>query len=699
MFTWEIGSQKSQNSLVQKLNAEEIKYPKPEVIPEVVGSIRQNESYPKPPVKRPNISRLELDSMGLEIKTRMLNGESITIMGVAGTGKTTLVTAILEDLANHRNIGTLWQEDDQYYEDRGIPLGHPVLMRGAPGIVGCALSHRATGNFRAKCPNSPEFNLTRNIMTFHSLLAYIPTFHDSPDGAVGGMFEPSRHAAAKLPPEIKVVILEEAGMLDVNKLRLLVDALHPGFQLIILGDLGQVAAIGSMSILALSVACTPYYELTKVHRNKGDILATCMAIRAGTTTYLPPGGKDVSPDRSMVRLAYPPEIVDVVQANNYCANVLYRFFESGKYIPGFDLALAPQHGRPDEWGNPKFGIVPIWEALGSKIDKYYGRLTYHISTRRGAKIVAVGDVMFCNLGKGLHEFVILMVTPNPKYKGNNVYMPRRYGTRHPDTWRSYYASEEAVSISDITSFDVFDDKLLDEDELEPIVSAEAGQSRKSPFTVVMANITEVTADLVHQGYEGADLDFKLREAITSLMKLALSTERAIEDGGSQITATDVVDMAESTLSALGVNLPRNEIHIITSAKDIANLIEPIITVHKSQGLEGRNVFMLTHNSCNHLSREILYTGVSRARAFCVVISHGGAWGVTPKGEAQSGVCRVGIKGVTATEKAETCKQKLSEKLSRIKQEMADADIDVSEVSREDLEWGRVFLTNLSKNIN
>lgn len=76
-----------------------------------------------------------------------------------------------------------------------------------------------------------------------------------------------------------------------------------------------------------------------------------------------------------------------------------------------------------------------------------------------------------------------------------------------------------------------------------------------------------------------------------------------------------------------------------------------MTVHKSQGSEWRKVFLLMHNSHNHMiNRELLYTAITRAKEQLVIICE--------KDSLSRGITKQKIKGDTLAEKAVFFKGKL-----------------------------------------
>lgn len=93
-----------------------------------------------------------------------------------------------------------------------------------------------------------------------------------------------------------------------------------------------------------------------------------------------------------------------------------------------------------------------------------------------------------------------------------------------------------------------------------------------------------------------------------------------------------------------------EVDISTSSKINALSLGYAITVHKSQGSEARKVYVLLHHSHNTmLSRELLYTAVTRAREELYVICE--------KDSFEVGIKKQRIRGNTLAEKAEFFKGK------------------------------------------
>lgn len=129
----------------------------------------------------------------------------------------------------------------------------------------------------------------------------------------------------------------------------------------------------------------------------------------------------------------------------------------------------------------------------------------------------------------------------------------------------------------------------------------------------------------------ADIDFLLE-----------ATEAA-EDRVTQASHTITVRLYDTA----------NEVELSKAAEVNALLHSYALTIHKSQGSEFRKVFFLLHQShATMLSRELLYTGITRAREELYIICE-------PESMAK-GIKSQRIKGNTLAEKAEFFKGKLTQ---------------------------------------
>ena len=159
--------------------------------------------------------------------SQALNQNIILITGYAGTGKSSVVSAILESLPGYE-------------------------------FAQCALAGRAAARL-SEITHSEGY-------TIHRLLGY-------PLGDVrNGMFEyyeeivDGQDKSNYLPYDI--IILDEISMVDSGLFLSLINAIAPGSKLIMLGDIGQLESIGAGNIahdLILSPEIASV-QLTKIHR-------------------------------------------------------------------------------------------------------------------------------------------------------------------------------------------------------------------------------------------------------------------------------------------------------------------------------------------------------------------------------------------------------------------------------------------------
>lgn len=84
------------------------------------------------------------------------------------------------------------------------------------------------------------------------------------------------------PVPYRIVVLDEASMLDADLAAALLSALAPGTHLLLIGDPYQLPPVGhGMPLRDLIRAGVPYGELTEIRRNSGMIVQACQDIKNG----------------------------------------------------------------------------------------------------------------------------------------------------------------------------------------------------------------------------------------------------------------------------------------------------------------------------------------------------------------------------------------------------------------------------------
>lgn len=103
------------------------------------------------------------------------------------------------------------------------------------------------------------------------------------------MLEPSQAGFMRNednPLEARVVIIDEAGMLDLQLLFHVLNALPEGCHLVLMGDRDQLYSVGNGNVLS-DVLSMPadHHQLHFPHRNKGGVLQLVELVRVGQTEF------------------------------------------------------------------------------------------------------------------------------------------------------------------------------------------------------------------------------------------------------------------------------------------------------------------------------------------------------------------------------------------------------------------------------
>ncbi len=176
------------------------------------------------------------------------------VTGGPGTGKTTIVCAFLRALMG-----------------RGLAPGEVALV--AP--TGRA-AQRMGEALRVQCANAA--NLSKNLHT------QIESLGGSTIHSLLGGYPPNwRHTAEnKLP--LKLVVVDESSMVDVQLMKALIDALPSDCRLVLLGDKDQLPSVDAGAVLGDLVGRrkgTSVVRLTVSNRFRGALADCAAAINAG----------------------------------------------------------------------------------------------------------------------------------------------------------------------------------------------------------------------------------------------------------------------------------------------------------------------------------------------------------------------------------------------------------------------------------
>lgn len=196
---------------------------------------------------------------------RALEVPVLVVTGGPGTGKTTLVRAILHGLDRRRERALL-----------------------------CAPTGRAAKRLAETTAHPAR--------TVHRLLEWNPREHRF-----------LRDASS--PLECDLVIVDEVSMVDVELLRHLLDALPDRARLVLVGDADQLPSVGPGAVLAdcLSAGTLDVVRLEHIYRQEdaSRIVVNAHRIRDGEPPLLPPAGE--RGDFVLVERAEPDEVLQAVR--------------------------------------------------------------------------------------------------------------------------------------------------------------------------------------------------------------------------------------------------------------------------------------------------------------------------------------------------------------------------------------------------
>lgn len=316
-------------------------------------------------------------------------GKSFSVIGKAGTGKTTIVQAMC----------LKWLE-----QGAGETISYRIKGTGqrayAPSIAIVAFTNQAANNIRHKIQANDTLATVHgyNITTIHNLLEYtIEWITDPETGKQSPRYYPLRDENNKL--EITHLIVEEGSMVGAGSGALwekLFAALPSGVQIIFLGDINQLTPVIGKSILSYALQQLPIAELLTVHRTALDNPIIRQALRCLE-------GKEILED-------YNDEkgqgvIVKSGAASRYCYNMYYiafkkfirRLIEAGMYDPKVDMVLCPYFKPNDNSVN----ATHLGKHIANILSETSNSPVYEIRAGFATQYLAVGDRVIIDKEEGI----------------------------------------------------------------------------------------------------------------------------------------------------------------------------------------------------------------------------------------------------------------------------------------------------------
>jgi len=572
------------------------------------------------------------DEQLMAVKLAKLN-KSFCLIGGAGSGKTTTTRSIATTLWEQGLIGKMTGSTEKLFNV------------GAPSVAVLSFTNQAVRNIASALPQDfkGQCSTMHNAVEYHpdefeievlddhgnwtgdmrKSMRFIPRYgiegsrveaYQSVTGADDMTAEDweLKHGSGlglgeKLP-HIDYVIVEEAGNVPRDLFYVFVSAL-PNFKnttFIFLGDLNQLPPVFDDAILGFMLLALPVIELKTLYRNVGLVTKTAQRLLTGKPIRDKEALEELSgtDESGTVLFKNFKKHVDWEIATASVGKVLKNMVVDGSWSVDDGVVLLPQ--------NVKLGQELINKWIGQGVAERHNLDVHHVTYNGVHNYFCIGDrVLFQKRYRRITK-----IEPNLSYKGKKPLPP----SKHVNRWGTIAREHEADLLGGKTraqyDSEIDIDKFLDSYSGEELTT---GQQASSIITMVL------------DSSELDDLELKVVE--------------------------------------------RNPAHtfgeiVAKSAGDVGNIL-PVnaMTVYKAQGSEWKNVLLILHRSHGGmLTREMLYTGMTRARQN-LTVWYSGEDSRTPGASALCrGVLNQALKGRTLDEKLDYFRDKL--KVEAVRSELA-----------------------------
>jgi exodeoxyribonuclease V alpha subunit len=323
-----------------------------------------------------------------------LQGKSCILIGAAGTGKTTCMKGVATALIQS---GAIQPMND---------ITHKHLKSGAPGIIFCAYTRRATGNIRRAVSD----DLKDNCITIHKLLEYEPVYDTVEDPETGKekrtmSFLPSRDQYNPLPESIHTIVIDESSMVSVELFKEITNALSHAVQFIFLGDIQQLPPVFGSAILGYKMLELPTVELTEVYRQALESPIIRLAHRILSGLPIPADQFEQWNIPEQLKLHPWKKKLHSETACLTFSKFITQAYDHKSYNPDSDIILIPF--------NKAFGTDEVNKQIANHIARSHNLPTYEIISGYEKYYFSVGDKILVEK----EDATISAIIPNPLYAG------------------------------------------------------------------------------------------------------------------------------------------------------------------------------------------------------------------------------------------------------------------------------------------
>lgn len=487
----------------------------------------------------------------------LCSGQPVALTGPAGSGKTTAVKGGIRRLMKEGKIPPIRNST------------HDWILPGSPGVVCCAFTNKAVENMKKVLPKE----LRPNCITIHKLLEYKPEYFETPDPVTGMnkktmQFIPSRHEGNPLPSDIKVIFIDEATMVAVDLWNRLADAICHKVQIVLIGDIQQLPPVFGKPIFIYAMQHgIKKVELTEVHRQalESPIISLAHKILDGKqipVLKLPELNYEGEHGKLLVK-PWKKKLSDT-GALKMMGMFLPEMIDAGSYDPLNDVILCPFH-KPGT-----FGCTELNKIVANHLVKLERAKLSDLVVKAADPAEIEKQEELCKV----HE-VIAGIAKKYFRVGEKVLYQKTEWYITSIRKNSKYLGKPARMAS--TSLDY---NGIEDDPLKAFRDDEGHLLDKT--------VEDVDALLASMNLDSKEDETGSRAAshVITVYSEALGMEDTLESAG----AVNTLDLGYA------------------------------ITIHKSQGSEYPRVLFLTHESnANMLFRELIYTGVTRAKTELIIV--------------------------------------------------------------------------------